>query len=164
MEQVVAYDRPDWDEYFLDIMKTVAKRATCDRGRSGCVIVREKRLLTTGYVGAPEGLPHCDEVGHLFKTVYDRHGNKKEHCIRTTHAEQNAFIQAARYGVPIEGATIYVSMTPCIDCTKMIINAGIERIVAEKRYHADDLSLEMLTLAGIRVDILSEDVMQYARQ
>ncbi|RME53924.1 hypothetical protein D6783_00480 [Candidatus Woesearchaeota archaeon] len=157
-------ERPDWDEYFLGIMHAVAKRATCDRGRSGCVITRDKRLLTTGYVGAPVGLPHCDEVGHLFKTVYDQKGNKKQHCIRTTHAEQNALIQAARHGISVEGATIYCTMTPCLDCTKMIINAGIKRVVAEKRYHADQQSLSFFKEAGIVVDILNDEVLTYKKQ
>ncbi len=156
--------RPDWDEYFIDIMHAVSKRATCDRGKSGALIVRDKRILTTGYVGAPAGLPHCDEVGHLFKTVYDKDGNPKHHCVRTTHAEQNALIQAAREGVSVLGSTIYCTMTPCLDCTKMSINAGIVRIVAEWHYHAEKDSLEMLAQAKIPIDWINNTNMVYARQ
>ncbi|MBR9700866.1 cell division protein DedD [Candidatus Woesearchaeota archaeon] len=156
--------RPSWDEYFIEIMHSVAKRATCDRGKSGCVIVKDKQILTTGYVGAPVGLQHCDEVGHLFKTVYDSEGNKKQHCVRTTHAEQNALMQAAKKGTPVEGATVYCSMTPCRDCAKLIINAGIKRVVAEKRYHADSDSLDFFEKAGVKVDILDDKVVKYKGQ
>ncbi|HWS49060.1 MAG TPA: hypothetical protein VN174_03360, partial [Candidatus Methanoperedens sp.] len=92
----VKYVRPSWDEYFLELADAVSKRATCDRGRSGCVIVRDKRILVTGYVGSPAGLPHCDEVGHLMKTMVNEDGSKSDHCVRTVHAEQNAICQAAK--------------------------------------------------------------------
>ncbi|MDH5783661.1 MAG: deaminase, partial [Candidatus Bathyarchaeota archaeon] len=96
--------RPSWDRYFLDLCEAVSKRATCDRGRSGCVIVKDKRILTTGYVGSPAGLPHCDETGHDMRKVFDDAGNVTQHCVRTLHAEQNAIIQAAKFGVSIDGA------------------------------------------------------------
>ena len=104
------YQRPSWDEYFSEMASYVGSRATCDRGRSGCVIVRDKRVISTGYVGSPPGLPHCDEVGHDIHMVLNEDGTKSEHCVRTTHAEQNAMIQAARFGVALEGATIYCKM------------------------------------------------------
>src|SRR3989344_6936165 len=90
-------NRPSWDEYFINIANEVSKRATCDRGKSGCVIVKDKHILTTGYVGSPAGLPHCDEVGHLFKTTTHENGKITQHCMRTTHAEQNAICQSAKF-------------------------------------------------------------------
>ena len=106
------HPRPSWDEYFMDIARTVAKRATCDRGRSGCVIARDKQILVTGYVGAPKGLPHCDEVGHQMKTVTHEDGHNSQHCMRTAHAEQNAIVQAARLGIGIDGGTLYYKNDP----------------------------------------------------
>ncbi|NJL44269.1 MAG: cell division protein DedD [Nitrosarchaeum sp.] len=156
--------RPDWDEYFIGIMHSVALRATCDRGRSGCVIARDKRLLTSGYVGAPAGLPHCDEAGHLFKSTYNEKGEIKQHCVRTTHAEQNAIVQAARHGISIAGATLYCTMTPCLDCTKMIINAGITRVVAEWHYHAEAQSIQFFAQASIPIEWINTTTMQYERQ
>ena len=97
------YKRPSWDEYFIEISRTVAKRATCDRGRSGCVIVKDKHILVTGYVGSPKGIPHCDEVGHQFKKTIHEDGNITEHCVRTAHAEQNAICHAAKLGIPLDG-------------------------------------------------------------
>jgi dCMP deaminase len=94
--------RPTWDEYFMEVARAIAKRATCDRGRSGCVISKEKQILSTGYVGSPKGLPHCDEVGHLMKKVIHDDDTITQHCMRTVHAEQNAICQAAKMGVPIE--------------------------------------------------------------
>jgi dCMP deaminase len=101
------YQRPTWDEYFMELANTAAKRATCDRGRSGCVIVRDKHVLVTGYVGSPLGLPHCDDVGHLLKKVYHEDGRITQHCVRTVHAEQNAICQAARLGIALDGGTLY---------------------------------------------------------
>ena len=106
------HNRPSWDEYFMEIADTVSKRATCDRGRSGCVIVRDKQILVTGYVGAPKGLHHCDEVGHLMKKVIHEDGSITNHCVRTFHAEQNAVCQSARLGISLLGATIYCRITP----------------------------------------------------
>lgn len=131
------YIRPTWDEYFMDLAHSVSKRATCDRGRAGCVIVRDKQILVTGYVGSPVGLPHCDDVGHLMKKVVHEDGSESQHCVRTVHAEQNAITQAARRGIGLEGATIYVRMTPCRTCAMLIINCGIERVVCEKNTTKD---------------------------
>ena len=99
--------RPDWDDYFMEICRTVAKRATCDRGKSGCVIVRDRRILVTGYVGSPEGLPHCDEAGHKLKKMLHEDGSISQHCVSPVHAEQNAICQAAKHGISITGGTLY---------------------------------------------------------
>jgi len=163
-EDGVKHTRPDWDTYFMNIAREVAKRATCDRGRSGCVIVKDKRILTTGYVGSPVGLPHCDEVGHLMKTSYDEKGNAKQNCIRTAHAEQNAIVQAARFGISLDGATIYCKMEPCIVCAKMIINAGIKRVVCEKKYHDADIAREMLKEAGVELSVINDEFEKYDKQ
>lgn len=159
-----AFIRPTWDEYFMEIARAVAKRATCDRGRSGCVISRDKQILVTGYVGSAAGLPHCDEVGHQMKMVTHEDGHQSQHCVRTTHAEQNAIVQAAKLGVGIEGATIYCKMTPCAVCAGMIINSGIKCVVCEKRYHAGSESEEMFRRVGVELDYFNEDVEQYANQ
>ena len=158
------HQRPDWDEYFMEIMETVAKRANCDRGRSAAVIVKDRRIIATGYVGAPAGLPTCDEVGHLIKVAYDERGGEHQHCIRTTHAETNAIAQAARHGTRIDGGTIFCRMTPCLDCTKLLINAGILRVVCQKRYHADHDSLRFLEEAGVELVVLKDEHQEYARQ
>jgi len=156
--------RPSWDKYFINISKEIAKRATCDRGRSGCVIVKDKRIMATGYVGSPSGLPHCDENGHLMMTVVDEDGTKRLHCVRTTHAEANAIAQAAKHGVSIDGATLYVKMEPCLDCAKLIINSGIKRVVCEKRYHAAKLTREFFKHAGVKLKVLSDEVEEYPNQ
>ncbi len=156
--------RPNWDEYFMEICKAVATRATCDRGKSGCVIAKNKQILVTGYVGAPKNLPHCDEVGHQMKTITHEDGSQTQHCVRTTHAEQNAICQAAKLGIPIEGATVYCKMTPCSACAKMIINSGIIRVVCEKRYHAGKESEEMFKTACIELETLNDEIETYKNQ
>ncbi len=157
-------ERPSWDEYFLRVSDVVADRATCNRGEAGCVIAKNKRILTTGYVGAPAGLPHCSEVGHQIKEVTHEDGTESKHCVRTTHAEQNAIVQAARLGVSVEGATLYCKMTPCYTCAKMIINAGIERVVAKKDYHASQDTKKIFKEAGVKLEILNNEVEQYGDQ
>ena len=114
-----------------------------------------------GYVGAPAGLPTCDEVGHLIKVAYDERGGQHKHCVRTTHAEANAIAQAARFGPAIDGASIYTRMTPCLDCTKVLINAGIKQVVCQRRYHADHDSVELLAQAGVQLVVLSEEAENY---
>jgi dCMP deaminase len=153
--------RPSWDEYFTKISEVVGERATCDRGRSGCVIVKDKRILVTGYVGAPAGVSHCDEAGHELHTVVQEDGTTSKHCIRTTHAEQNAIANAAREGVPVNGATLYCHMTPCYTCAKILINSGIIRIVAKKDYHAAKRSKEVLKEAGISLQIINSEIEAY---
>ncbi|MEK7680881.1 MAG: cytidine/deoxycytidylate deaminase family protein [Patescibacteria group bacterium] len=158
------YIRPTWDEYFMEIMNAVSKRATCDRARAGCVIVRDKQILVTGYVGSPKGMPHCDEIGHQMKTVTHEDGHQSQHCMRTAHAEQNAIVQAAKLGVSINNGTIYCRMTPCPACAKMIVNAGIARIVCEKRYHAGSESELMFKQAGIQIEFFKDEIQAYANQ
>jgi len=156
------YVRPTWDEYFMEIANTVSKRATCDRGRSGCVIVKEKQILVTGYVGSPNGLPHCDEIGHQMKKMLHEDGSISEHCVRTVHAEQNAICQAAKRGIALEGSTLYCRMTPCRVCAMLIINCGIKRVVCEKKYHAGAESEEMFAKAGVELEFFSEEVLKYS--
>lgn len=150
------YTRPTWDEYFIKIMEMVGSRGTCDRGRSGCVIVKDKRIICTGYVGSPIGIKHCDEIGHEMHTVINTDGTESRHCIRTTHAEQNAICQAARFGISLDGATLYCKMTPCYVCAKMIINAGIKRVVCEQDYHAGARSKEIFAESGVEYMLLHE--------
>ena len=145
-----AYVRPSWDEYFMEIAHTVSKRATCDRGRSGCVIARDRQILVTGYVGSPKGLPHCDDVGHQLKKVMHEDGHVTMHCVRTVHAEQNAIIQAAYHGVSLKDASIFCTNLPCSICAKMIINAGIDKIYYRSGY-ADELSKDMLQETDIEL-------------
>ena len=158
------YRRPTWDEYFIEVTNAIAKRATCDRGRSGCVIAKDNQILATGYVGAPAGLPHCDDVGHQMRKVLHEDGTITEHCVRTVHAEQNAICQAAKRGVSIDGATLYCRMTPCRTCAMLIINCGIVRVVAEYRYHDGDESEDMFTMAGIKLEYVHDEVLKYDRQ
>ncbi len=158
------YTRPSWDEYFMEMVTMVGKRATCDRGRSGCVIVKDKRLVATGYVGSPPSLPHCDEIGHLMKTVIDDDGTQRKHCVRTIHAEQNAICQAARHGIPLEGTTLYCEMEPCRVCAMLIVSVGIARVVARKRYHAGEESRRTFETAGVELDVVEDEVAEYANQ
>ena len=158
------YKRPSWDEYFIGLANYIGTRATCDRGRTGCVIVRDKRIVSTGYVGSPPGLPHCDEVGHDMHKVIDENGKKSMHCIRTIHGEQNAIAQAARFGISLEGATIYTKLTPCFTCAKSIIAVGIKRVVAEKDYHASKKSKEIFKKAGVKLEIINKEIESYKNQ
>jgi len=164
MENIEKQARPTWDEYFMEIAKTVSKRATCDRGKSGCVIVRDKQLLVTGYVGSPIGLPHCDDVGHQFKQIVHEDGHVSNHCVRTVHAEQNAICQAARLGISLNGSTLYCRMTPCRTCAMLIINCGIVRVVCEKKYHAAAESEAMFLEAGVNLEYVEDEVLKYDKQ
>jgi len=155
--------RPSWDEYFMELADTASKRATCDRGRSGCVAVRDKQVLVTGYVGSPVGMPHCDDVGHLLKKVINDDGSISEHCMRTVHAEQNALAQAAKLGISLKDATIYCRMTPCRTCAMLLINSGIKRVVCEQRYHAGQESEEMFKQAGVKLEHFSDEVLKYKK-
>ncbi len=140
------HDRVSWDEYFMQIARTVATRATCDRKHVGAVIVRNRTILATGYNGSLRGLEHCDEAGHMMENG---------HCVRTIHAEANAIIQAARNGAAIDGGSLYVSASPCWNCFKMIANAGLTRIVFGEFYRdprifefAHRLDIELVDLSG----------------
>ena len=148
----------------MKIADLVGTRGTCERGRNGCVITRDRRIIATGYVGSPVGLPHCDEVGHEMHTVTHADGTTSRHCIRTAHAEQNAICEAARMGIALEGATLYVKMSPCYTCAKMIINAGFKRIVCAQDYHTDSRSKEILKEAGLEYVLLSNEVLSYEDQ
>ena len=141
--------RPEWDDYFLDIVGLVAKRATCLRRQVGAALVRDRRILSTGYNGAPSGLRHCLSIGCLREQQHIPSGERHELC-RGLHAEQNAIIQAALHGVSVKGATLYCTNHPCIICAKMIINAGIARIVVKGDYR-DGLAEEMLAESQIEV-------------
>lgn len=135
--------RPDWDSYFMKIAYAVSERSTCDRAFVGCVLVRDKRILTTGFNGSPSGQSHCDEIGHLIMNG---------HCVRTIHAEMNSIIQAALHGVSTRGATCYVTHFPCISCTKALINAGITRIVYGVGYRIDENAMNFLKAAGMELE------------
>jgi dCMP deaminase len=140
-------ERPSWDEYFMDIVGLVSKRSTCLRRKVGAVLVRDKRILATGYNGPPTGVRHCTEVGCLRDKLNIPSGERHELC-RGLHAEQNAIIQAALHGVTTKNATIYCTNHPCIICSKMIINSGINKIVYREGY-SDKLAEEMLEEAAI---------------
>ena len=171
--------RPSWEEYFVQVMDAVALRGSCDRGRSGAVIVKDKRILATGYVGAPSGLPTCEDEGHEYVRkneisvkskegdwIYDERGcfiiksyNYSLHCIRTVHAELNAILNCARNGVPTVGATIYCTMTPCPNCAMAIIQAGIIEVVAKNLYQKGDKSIKMFEQVGIKYKTLNEQLL-----
>lgn len=153
--------RPNWDEYFIGIMDSVSKRATCDRGKAGCVIAKDKRILATGYVGSPSGCKHCDDAGHEMHEVLNENGETSKHCIRTAHAEQNAIATAARFGIALEGSTLYCNMTPCYICAKIIINSGIKRVVARNDYHKGDRSKDIFEESGVKYELLNEEMVTY---
>lgn len=134
-------ERAPWDRYFMDIAKVVATRATCDRKHVGAVIVRDRTILSTGYNGSIRGMPHCDEVGHMMDDG---------HCVATIHAEMNAIIQAARNGVRLEGASIYITASPCWSCFKALANAGILRICYGEFYR-DERSFQVAAHLGIEM-------------
>ena len=156
------HKRPNWDEYFLEMVEFVGRRGTCDRGQAGAIIVKDKRILATGYVGSPIGLPHCDEAGHEMHTVVQEDGVQSRHCIRTAHAELNAIANAARFGVAIDGGTLYCKMFPCYVCAKTIINSGIKRVVCLRDYHASKRSKEIFKGAGVEFGILNKDTETYS--
>jgi dCMP deaminase len=131
--------RPGWDEYFMQIARTVATRATCPRASVGAVLVREHRILTTGYNGSPRGVAHCSEVGCTLVN---------DHCMRTTHAEANAVVQGALHGVNLDGSTAYCTHQPCVNCSKLLISAGVRKIVYETAY-PDPIAQELLAEAGV---------------
>ncbi|MBU2540482.1 MAG: cytidine/deoxycytidylate deaminase family protein [Candidatus Omnitrophica bacterium] len=141
--------RPSWDEYFMDIAKLVGKRSTCLRRRVGAIIVKNRRILATGYNGTPCGIRHCDEVGCIRIKLKVPSGQRHELC-RGLHAEQNVLLQAALYGISVESASLYITNQPCIICAKMIINAGIEEVVIADGY-PDTMAKEFLKEAKIKI-------------
>lgn len=144
-----ARQRPDWDEYFLDIAELVSRRSSCLRRSVGAVLVKERRILATGYNGAPTGLRHCLDLGCLREQQHVPSGERHELC-RGLHAEQNSIIQAALHGVGVREATLYCTNHPCVICAKMIINAGVAKVIFREGY-SDQLSDEMLKEAGVSV-------------
>ena len=146
--------RPSWDEYFMEMAELARTRTTCIRRGVGAVIVKDHRVLATGYNGTPNGLTHCSETGCMRAKMNIPSGQRAELC-RGLHAEQNAIIQAACLGQSIEGSTLYCTTQPCIICTKMIINAGIKRVVIKESY-PDELAEQMAREAGLVIDVLGE--------
>ncbi|MHB8276418.1 MAG: deoxycytidylate deaminase [Candidatus Humimicrobiaceae bacterium] len=142
--------RPTWDEYFIAITKQVATRATCLRRKVGAIIVKDKRILTTGYNGAPRGVKSCLEIGKCMRQELGVPSGQRHEICRALHAEQNAIIQAAYHGVQIEGSDIYSTTQPCVLCAKMLINAGIKKIYYYEEY-PDELALELLKEAGVEL-------------
>jgi len=141
--------RPDWDQYFMEIAEVVAKRSTCCRRHIGALLVKDRRILTTGYNGAPSGLAHCLELGCLRDKLEIPSGTRTETC-RALHSEMNAIIQAAQYGVSTKGSTLYCTHQPCSVCARMLINAGITRIVFSGDY-PDPFAVQLLDEAGIEM-------------
>ena len=159
--------RPDWEEYFLNIADEVGTRGSCDRGRCGAVIARDNRILATGYVGAPSGMPHCDEVGHEYEWRLDRDPASftcdnamqyelRKHCVRTIHAEANAILAAARFGVSLESATIYTKMFPCFICASSIVAVGIVKVVARHGYQSAERSKITFDQIGVEWKIVND--------
>ena len=184
--------RPTWDENFMKVAETISERSTCNRGKPGCVFVKNNQTLATGYAGSPPGFPHCDEIGHEMeervrfievdenitedeKKVLEKSGYQlvrncgssryekppTQHCVRTIHAEQNAIYQAVRRGAALEGSTVYVTMTPCVNCTKALISVGVKRIVAKKLYKNAQESLDLLATTDIEIIHLENQIQGY---
>ena len=145
----LGYERPSWDEYFMKLAEEVQTRTTCLRRAVGAIIVKDRRILATGYNGVPTGLPHPSVVGCLREQLGVPSGQRHEIC-RGLHAEQNALIQAARYGISIDGASMYVTVQPCSVCAKMIINAGIKEIIYKEPY-PDELAMDLLSQTDIKL-------------
>lgn len=141
--------RPSWDDYFMEITHLITSRSTCLRRKVGALLVKDKRILSTGYNGAPRHLPHCEEIGCLRDKLKIRSGERQEIC-RGLHAEQNAIIQAAMHGTGVKESVLYCTHQPCLTCAKMIINVGIRKIVFQGNY-PDSLALEMLKQAKVKL-------------
>ena len=147
--------RISWDEYFMEMAKLAARRSTCLRRQVGAVIVQDKHVIATGYNGAPKGIPHCAELGGCYREQNNIPSGERHELCRALHAEQNAIIQAATYAQGVDGATIYITHQPCVICAKMIINAGIQRIVVNEGY-PDEMAVDILEEAGLRIVKLGE--------
>lgn len=147
--------RPSWDKVFLDVVDVISRRSTCDRGRVGCVIVKDNRIISIGYAGAPVGLPHCDEVGHdIYRVI--RNGIETEHCDRTIHAEQNAIARAAMIGLSIKDAILYNTVTPCYACAKLIVGCGIREVVCKCDYHTSERTKELFLKCNIDLKVYNK--------
>lgn len=148
-------ERISWDNYFMEMAELTARRSTCLRRHVGAVIVKDKHVIATGYNGAPAGIAHCDERGGCLREKLDVPSGQRHELCMALHAEQNAIIQAASLGQSVEGATIYVTHQPCVICAKMIINAGIEKIIVKEGY-PDELAIDILAEAGKKVIKIDE--------
>ena len=145
-KKIKKHTRPSWNEYFLRIAEILATRSTCDRRNVGAVLVKNKAILSTGYNGAPRGLAHCDDAGHEIV---------EGHCVRTVHAEANAIVQAARHGISVDGAIMYLTNSPCYDCFKMMVNGGVKEVIYRdfymSRYEASGAVLKLAKKAGVKI-------------
>lgn len=148
-------ERPSWDEYFMQMAELTSKRSTCLRRQVGAVIIKDKHIIATGYNGAPRGVPHCSQKGGCLREQLKVPSGERHELCRALHAEQNAIIQAATLGQSIEGGSIFVTHHPCSICSKMIVNAGISRIVIREGYQ-DKLAVEILDEAGLEVEKLEK--------
>ncbi|HEY9188655.1 MAG TPA: dCMP deaminase family protein [Ignavibacteria bacterium] len=148
-------ERLDWHNYFMNIAKMVAERSTCNRAKIGAVIVKDRSIISTGYNGAPAGLPHCTEVGCLIYTSINPDGEEEQNCFRTIHAEINAIAQAAKHGVSIDGADIYITASPCYHCLKVLINVGIKNIYYLKPYKIEKIK-ELLEQSKVNLIQINE--------
>ena len=148
-------ERPSWDEYFMQMAELAATRSTCLRRHVGAVIVQDRHVVATGYNGAPRGIMHCGERGGCLREKLNVPSGERHELCMGLHAEQNAIIQAATLGQSVEGATIYVTHQPCVICAKMIINAGIRRIVVKEGY-PDQLAVDILAEAGLKIVSLGD--------
>ncbi len=159
--------RPNWDEYFMDVVDAIAKRSNCDRGKPAAVIVKDRRIVSTGYAGAPRGFPSCDEVGHeliqmdkweLYNDKFMVPGSKitSIHCIRTVHAELNAIYNAAYHGVALKDSIMYCTMVPCRVCAMGIIQVGINKIIAKNGYHTGEDAIKMFQKARIELIVWND--------
>ena len=148
--------RPGWDRYFMDIAQVAASRSNCSRRQVAAVLVRDKRIISTGYNGTPRGVRNCNEGGCPRCNSDAPSGSHLAECL-CSHAEENAIVQAAYHGIMVKGATLYTTYSPCLLCAKMIINAGIVEVVYHQRYSIDDVSMALLAEAGVRVRSLSEE-------
>jgi len=149
-------ERLDWHNYFMNIAKMVAERSTCNRAKIGAVIVKDRSIISTGYNGAPAGLPHCTDVGCLIYTSINPDGEEEQNCFRTIHAEINAIAQAAKHGVSIDGADIYITASPCYHCLKVLINVGIKNIYYLKPYKIEKIK-ELLELSKVNLIQINEN-------
>lgn len=152
-----------WDEYFMDIVRVLGEKATCNRGKSWCIIVKEDRILATAFVTAPRGNPTCDEVGHQMTKFIHADGHESEHCMRNVCAEHGAIANATKSWISLEGATLYCTMTPCTvrHCAHVIVACGIQRVVCDKRYHDADESEKIFKNAGVELVYLHQEVEEY---
>lgn len=153
--------RPSWDEYFLSFLPVISSRSTCDRGRSASILVKNKRIIATGYVGSIPGQPHCDDVGHKIAKKLNHDGTIRENCVRTVHSEQNVIAQCSRDGVSTENTTLYTTMEPCPICAALLIQCGIKKIIALKKYHDAQISREILAEAGVELIVIKDEEEKY---